>query len=115
MTGGNLRPQPIVVSWLLQSMVPKRTDQAIVSTDEGAKRASTSSCPTFRHILNSVSELKFVSRSALSRYCSCICAQRQAAAVLRFLSFFRLGVLAFEVPKRYVQRLVAEADSQALT
>jgi hypothetical protein len=28
-----------------------------------------------------------------------------------FLRFFRLGVLAFEVGERYVQRLVAEADA----
>ena len=38
-----------------------------------------------------------------------MCEQRQAAAVRMLLGFFALGVFAFEVSRRYVQRLVPEA------
>jgi hypothetical protein len=37
----------------------------------------------------------------------------KAAAIRMFLRLFQLGVLAFEVCERHVQRLVAEADQQA--
>jgi hypothetical protein len=36
--------------------------------------------------------------------------QRQAAAVGVFLRFFRLGILAFEIGERHIQRFVTEPD-----
>ena len=40
-----------------------------------------------------------------------LCVQRQAAAVRVLLGFFRLGILAFEIGERHVQRFVTEAGS----
>ena len=40
-----------------------------------------------------------------------LCVQRQAAAVGVILRFLGLGVLAFEVGERHVQRFVTESDS----
>lgn len=37
--------------------------------------------------------------------------ERQTAAICVFLSFFGLGILAFEVGERYVQRFVPKADA----
>lgn len=40
--------------------------------------------------------------------------QRQAAVVSVFLRFFRLGILAFQVRERDVQRFVPQADSDGV-
>jgi len=44
----------------------------------------------------------------------CLCVQCQAAAVSVLLSFLRLCILAFEIGKRHVQRLVTEPDSNCV-
>ena len=40
---------------------------------------------------------------------------RQTAAVRMFLSFFRLGILAFEIGERHVQRVMTERTPIVLT
>jgi hypothetical protein len=45
---------------------------------------------------------------AVTFFRSGLCVQRQAAAARMFWRFFRFNMLAFEVGKRHVQRLVAE-------